>query len=154
MCGEVVEYAVMTELFVYGTLKQGGKWHHLMESSQFLGDDAIKGEMYVDVYFPYLFEGDDRIEGEVYDVQPKEYGVIAAMEGDDYNTQTVVSENGRSVVVFMANDDTKRDPEKRITVFDSASFFQKWLDETPRDSQSWEEYVKLGGKDPHAQPDE
>ena len=105
--------------------------------------------MYVDVYFPYLFDGTDTISGEVYDVGSEDYKRIAAMEGDEYGTSRVTTGNGRHVVVFTATDDSKRDPKSRITNFDALSFFKKWLDKTPRDSKSWKEFADLGGQEPN-----
>jgi gamma-glutamylcyclotransferase (GGCT)/AIG2-like uncharacterized protein YtfP len=54
------------ELFVYGTLKQGGKWHHLVSNEHFVGEDAIEGEMYLEKggTYPILFVGTDIIKGE------------------------------------------------------------------------------------------
>lgn len=141
----------MTELFVYGTLKQGGKWHHMMSGSDFLGLDTIQGEMFVDDYFPYLFNGTDIISGEVYDVRMEDYERIAAMEGDEYGTSKVTTGKNRQIVVFTAVDNSKRNPKNRITNFDAAAYFKKWLEDTPRDSDSWQEFVELGGQEPNTE---
>lgn len=138
----------MTELFVYGTLKEGGKWNHLMQHSTPLGDDVIKGEMYIDRYFPHLFEGTDKILGEVYDMDSEDYQRVVEMEGDEYTTQVVTTGKGREVVVFTAHDTAKRDPKRRVRYFAAPYYFRKWLAETPTDSQSWQEYRECGGKDP------
>lgn len=34
-------------MFCYGTLKDGGRWHHLIEKAEFIGDGKLSGfEMY------------------------------------------------------------------------------------------------------------
>jgi gamma-glutamylcyclotransferase (GGCT)/AIG2-like uncharacterized protein YtfP len=90
----------MKEMFLYGTLKKGGKWHQLVANEEFLGNDIVNGEKYMDKngYYPILFVGTDEILGEVYNVSPEAH-----------------------------------------------ESFKKWLESTPKDSDSFREFVHLGG---------
>lgn len=138
----------MKELFVYGTLKKGGKWHHLIEDEQFLGEDSVEGEMYLEKggYYPILYVGTDLITGEVYSVRPEAYDAVVALEADaNYDVVTVTTVGGRAVTVFYFTDETQKDPDRKIDNFDAPAFFQKWLDNTPQDSASYKEYMRSKG---------
>lgn len=141
----------MSELFVYGTLKQGGKWHHLIEDETYLGKDTVEGEMYLEKggYYPILFVGTDLITGEVYSVRPEAYDAVVALEADaDYDVVTVMTTGGRAVTVFYFKDESQKNPDQRIDNFDAPAFFQKWLAVTSPDSDSFKEYLALGGSVP------
>lgn len=136
------------KLFVYGTLKEGGKWHHLLQNSQRLEPgDSILGEMYLfeDVY-PVLFRGDDMIRGETYDVPDKDYSRVFELESDaNYVIDTVVTDRGHEAEVYFFQDESVKDPERQITEFDAIEYFHRWLEITPRDSESFQFFLEWGG---------
>jgi len=137
----------MTELFVYGTLTTGGKWHHLLENEPLLGKDKVEGALYLEKggYLPILFVGTDLIAGEVYSVSLDAYKAVVDLEGDaDYDVVTVMSVGGRAVTVFYFKDETQKNPDQKIEEFDAAAYFQKWLAATPPDSPSFREFIRLG----------
>ena len=74
----------MNKLFVYGTLKEGGKWHHILENSKFVGDGKLSGfEMYVlkDGFMPMIKESPgDVVYGEIYEVNDSTLDRIRLLE--------------------------------------------------------------------------
>src|SRR5258708_35246126 len=60
-------------LFVYGTLKKGESLHDLLEGAIYLGDDTVKGKLYTNGSYPYMFKGNKNVPGEVYEVTPNIY---------------------------------------------------------------------------------
>lgn len=138
------------ELFVYGTLKGGGKWHHLIENELFLGHDAIHGEMYLEKegFYPILYPGNDIIQGETYRVRDSVYQRVLALESDaDYDIKTVRAISEREVCVFFFKDESQKDPAKRLTEFHAAQYFKRWLGVTPKNSESYLSWVEWGGSE-------
>lgn len=135
-------------LFVYGTLKKGGKWYHLIENELFLGHDAVHGEMYLEKegFYPILYPGNDIIQGETYTVRESVYQRVLALESDaDYDIKTVNAIRGRAVSVFFFKDESQKDPERRIVEFHAEECFKRWLDVTPRNSESYRFFLEWGG---------
>lgn len=147
----------MTEfdtLFVYGTLKQGGKWSHLLDGQRLLGEDSIQGEMYLEENgsYPILYLGAGAVRGEVYQVDEDALGKVTELEADaGYEYVPIKTASGRDVSVFCYTDPSNLDPSTAILSFDAMSSFKKWLESTPEDSDSFREFIRLGGK--RAQPD-
>ncbi len=138
------------KLFVYGTLKQGGKWHHLLKGQAFLGNDSVLGEMYLDTegFYPILYQGSSTVDGEVYDVDEHAFNAVRDLESNaGYDCLQVQTRLGQTAMVYCYTDSPDRDPATRITTFDAAANFKQWLDATPRDSDSFQEFLRLGGKE-------
>jgi gamma-glutamylcyclotransferase (GGCT)/AIG2-like uncharacterized protein YtfP len=75
----------MKKVFVYGTLKQGGRFHPALEGCEFLGNKTLKGfEMY-DFHgsYPIVIKGDkdSKIHGEVYRVPAEVESILDQIEG-------------------------------------------------------------------------
>lgn len=135
-------------LFVYGTLKKGGKWHHLIENEAFLGHDAVHGEMYLEKegFYPILYPGNDIIQGETYAVRESVYQRVLALESDTgYDIKTVKAISGREVRVFFFKDESQKDPARRIIEFQAGEYFKRWLDVTPRNSEGYLFWLEWGG---------
>ncbi|OGE26147.1 hypothetical protein A3C26_01315 [Candidatus Daviesbacteria bacterium RIFCSPHIGHO2_02_FULL_39_12] len=135
-------------LFVYGTLKKGGKWHHLIANEVFLDQDAVHGEMYLEKgrFYPILYTGNDIIKGETYIVRESVYQRVLILESDaDYDIKTARAISGREVRVFFFKDESQKDPEKRIVEFHAEEYFKRWLDVTPRNSESYLFWLEWGG---------
>lgn len=134
----------MIELFVYGTLKQGGKWHFLLNGQEMLDVDSVEGELYLEKggYYPIMFEGSDQVMGEIYLVNAEVMARIMALEGEaDYDIKRVTTQGGYEVTVFFFNDQTQRRPEQKIEQFDASAFFELWLLDNPVGSQGFIEYL-------------
>jgi gamma-glutamylcyclotransferase (GGCT)/AIG2-like uncharacterized protein YtfP len=137
-------------LFVYGTLKHGGKWHHLLSGQVFLGEDYIHGDMYMDKggYYPVLYQGEGLVQGEVYGVDGLALESVKELEVDaGYDYVQTLTRSGDAVSVFCYTDSS---PEglARIETFDAVSCFRRWLEATPRDSDNYLEFINRGGQDP------
>lgn len=137
----------MHTIFVYGTLKQGGRWHHLLSSAKLLTlHDAINGALYLhpDLY-PMLFSGNKKISGETYVVSEEQYKKIVALEFE-YEKRTVTTEAGHVAEVFFYKDIQMKKKALHIEAFDAAAYFKKWLAITPKDSSSYQLFLRWGGK--------
>lgn len=139
----------MPEIFVYGTLKRGGKWHHLLENELFVGEDSVQGEMYLEKngYYPILYVGSESVPGEIYLVSEEAYKKVVELESDaDYDVQKVKTTNGIEVTVFYFQDMEQKSIERKIDNFDAQAYFDKWLSETDRNSDSFKAFLEWGGK--------
>lgn len=58
----------MTNVFVYGTLKKGGRFHHVLRDSRFIGEGEIEGQLYNIGAFPGLVQGAGAVKGELYEL--------------------------------------------------------------------------------------
>lgn len=135
-------------LFVYGTLKHGGKWHHLLANSKLITPDSVKGEMYLhkDLY-PVLFTGEDDISGETYLVPEGDYDKAVALESDAlYNVALIETASGHKAEVFFSTDESTRDPAHRIAHFDAEFYFKKWLEMASPSSESYQSFLEWGGR--------
>jgi len=68
-----------TKVFVYGTLKKGGHFHHILQDSRFIGEGAVEGQLYNLGAFPGLVQGEGEVKGELY-----EFGDGASLERLDH----------------------------------------------------------------------
>ena len=64
----------INKIFVYGTLKEGFRLHHLIKPFIVEKEKAyIKGSLYDTLYgYPVVFESEDKVYGEVYTVKNTE----------------------------------------------------------------------------------
>jgi len=101
-------------LFVYGTLKQGGKYHAYLEEANLVSEHAsAKGSLYdTGLGYPaFSLAGSDDVVGEVYDIPDVLWPALDFLEdcvGDESDlyekkTLTVQTENGTlEAVVYLA----------------------------------------------------
>lgn len=109
-------------------MKKGGKWHHLIEDQEFVREDAIYGEMYLNEagYYPVLYVGYGAVPGEVYRVSEPALQSVIELESDaNYDMQEVLTIGGILVKVFFFMDDTLKDSSRKIASFDAVSYFEK-----------------------------
>lgn len=121
------------KIFVYGTLKKGGKWHHLIENEDYLGQDTVRGEMYLEAggYYPILFQGEEEIPGEIYEVSPKALEAVVELESDaNYMLVQALTANGIPVELFYFTDESQKDPKRKLSEFDAKYYFEKWKKES------------------------
>jgi len=74
----------MPELFVYGTLKRGGRLHHHMEARgcKYLRDIELEGfKMYDFGWYPGIIPGDGAVKGEVFDITEEMLVHLDEVEG-------------------------------------------------------------------------
>lgn len=88
-------------VFVYGTLKRGFHNHGLLETSEYIGEDAIKGTL-IDFGLPGLIPGSGIVKGEVYDVNVETLTLLDRLEGHPnfYERKTTVTEGGWGVSYY------------------------------------------------------
>lgn len=101
-------------LFVYGTLKRGGKYHAYLEEANLVAEHAsAKGTLYdTELGYPaFSLAGNDDITGEVYDIPDVLWPALDFLEdcvgeeSDLYEKKilTVQTENGSAeAVVYIA----------------------------------------------------
>ena len=98
---------------VYGTLKKGYRYHHLMGDSKFIGTyyTVDKFDMYyIDAYhsYPYITDGDSSIKVEVYKVSDETLRDLDILEDapELYERRTVLLEGFDSpVYLYVINKD-------------------------------------------------
>jgi gamma-glutamylcyclotransferase (GGCT)/AIG2-like uncharacterized protein YtfP len=107
-------------LFVYGTLQRGGIWHHLLAREEFVGRDTVTGALYLHPCgaYPVLLPGDRTVPGEVFRVGPAAFERVARLEAGEYTPRDVMTGAGRSVTVFVCEDDRFRTPSRALESFD------------------------------------
>lgn len=83
----------MPLLFVYGTLKRGGRNHHLMAGGRFLADAVTRPEYRVFDLGPYpgLVESPDglAVRGELWELAAEAIPKLDAFEGADFARRPV-----------------------------------------------------------------
>lgn len=74
---------IMVKLFVYGTLKRGGKLHNVLGNSDYLGDYQTEKRWVLADFGPYpgLIPGEDEVKGELYEVDAVTLKRIDRVEG-------------------------------------------------------------------------
>ena len=115
-------------LFVYGTLQRGGIWHHLLAREDFVGCDTVAGALYLHPCgaYPLLFPGDRAVPGEVFRVGLAALERVARLEASEYTPRDVMTGVGRSVTVFVCEDDRLRIPSRALESFDPTRYHAAW----------------------------
>ena len=115
-------------LFVYGTLQRGGIWHHLLAREDFVGCDTVTGALYLHPCgaYPVMFPGDSAVPGEVFRVGPTALERVARLEADEYTPRDVMTGAGRSVTVFVCEDDRFCIPSRALESFDPTRYHAAW----------------------------
>lgn len=108
-------------LFAYGTLQRGGIWHHLLAWEEFVGRDTVTGGLYLHPcgVYPVLLPGDRAVPGEVFRVGPAAFERVARLEDGEYTPRDAMTGAGRSVTVFVCQDERFRTPSRALESFDS-----------------------------------
>lgn len=106
-------------LFVYGTLQRGGLWHHLLAREEFVEGDTVTGALYLHPCgaYPVLLPGDRPVPGEVFRVGPAAFERVACLEAGEYTPREVMTGAGRSVTVFVCEDERFRVPSRALSSF-------------------------------------
>jgi len=102
----------MTKIFVYGTLKKGGRLQTGLETK--VTKDTLKGTMYSLRAFPGIkLEGDSKVYGEVHEVDEKYLPLYDRIESEGwlYSRKEVVTESGTVCWVYEIIQDL---PEELI----------------------------------------
>ena len=73
----------MTNVFVYGTLRDGGRLHRYMQGATFVGKARVEGELFSLGSFPGAEFGSSQtwVEGEIYRVTPEILSRLDDLEG-------------------------------------------------------------------------
>ena len=93
-------------VFVYGTLRQGGRYHHLLEQATYLGTAKTSPRyVLVDVgsYPAMLKNGTQVIHGEVYEVNAPTLKELDVLEGvpELYTREQILLEDGSMVWTYF-----------------------------------------------------
>ena len=76
---------MIMNLFVYGTLKKGGKIHFFLKESRFIRYAILEGYSLYDINhgFPLMFEDPEgKVYGEIYEIDSDTLSSIDALEGE------------------------------------------------------------------------
>lgn len=98
----------MNRIFVYGTLKRGGRWYKIFDMekySTFIEEDALQAGTLHDYAksYPVLLEDEGRVQGEVFDVEDSLLKAICDLEvGAGYVRKMSKTEKGHDVSFFVA----------------------------------------------------
>ena len=69
-------------IFIYGTLRRGGRAHHLMQGAEFVAEGSISGRLvHVDEYPGLILCDDRRVTGELYAVGDEKRSELDKYEG-------------------------------------------------------------------------
>lgn len=95
----------MTEkVFVYGTLKRGGRLSRYMYRTNFICEDILEDfDMYTNGYFPMIVEGSGVVYGEVYEIDKAEIPRLDRVESEGliYRRTTVITKAGHEVYAYV-----------------------------------------------------
>ncbi len=98
----------MRQVFVYGTLKRGYRWHFLLKSAKYLGDRVIPGFKlinYTHGNYPIMLvssEVEDLVYGEMYEVDDATWKQLLLLERGYAPTEVQ-----QDLFAFVAEEDTK-----------------------------------------------
>lgn len=95
-------------VFVYGTLKRGGKFNGSLESQTFLGpgETVLPRPLFIGAY-PYVLrtKGKVPVKGEAYEVSPECFAVLDRIEGHPglyrREKEEIILQNGKRIVAWM-----------------------------------------------------
>lgn len=100
---------MMINVFVYGTLKKGGRYHHLLEDSEFLGDDDTVDSYTLRSLGPFpgvTLESCIKIKGELYSINENILKKLDILEGYPhfYNRIIIGLESGNNAWMYYLTD--------------------------------------------------
>jgi gamma-glutamylcyclotransferase (GGCT)/AIG2-like uncharacterized protein YtfP len=107
---EAIAVKNLIPLFVYGTLRDGEKNHHMLEGAEFLGNKILPGFVRTEGIGPAIIPGDegDSVEGELYSVEPEALEKIDEYEGDEYPRELARLEDGTEVSAYIYRPKQKK----------------------------------------------
>lgn len=91
-------------MFVYGTLKRGGRNHHWLEGARWAGEASLDGVVLHDLGpFPMAVIGADRVFGEVYAVEASGLARLDELEGYPrlYDRRQLPLNDGRLAWIYL-----------------------------------------------------
>ena len=103
----------MQQVFVYGTLKQGGQLHRALEESEFIGEAVTDPEftmINLGWYPGVLHVGETKIHGEVFNIDDDTLKALDRIEGYPslYDRKFVNTSLGEAIM-YIYNKDNVRD---------------------------------------------
>lgn len=99
-------------LFVYGTLKLGGRLHHHMKGATFVCDDVVTNcNLYMLDWYPAVTKGLLEVQGQVYEIDDRLLRIMDQVEGEGtlYKREQRKTKNGHSVWMYFYLGDVRRD---------------------------------------------
>jgi len=94
-------------IFVYGSLRRGGRWHHVLDGSRFVGLGRTRAEWTLVPVGPYpgLVPGSESIEGELFLVSAEVLAVVDRLEEHPhlYRRTVLRLEDGRPCEAYRFN---------------------------------------------------
>jgi len=93
----------MEKVFVYGTLKKGGRLNpYYMGKSTFIKEDTVKGNLYTLGSYPAITEGKNDVPGEIFEMPEEDFENVKLMEESaGYETKILKTKSNESVKVFV-----------------------------------------------------
>lgn len=84
---------------VYGTLKKGRFWHHLIINEKFIKDDLIVGQLWIDERgLPVFTDGEKDVPVEVYEISEDTFNMLKSFEENaGYETTLIKTKSGLRV---------------------------------------------------------
>jgi len=92
-------------IFIYGTLRRGGRAHHLMAGAEFLSDGTIQGRLvHVDQYPGLIRDSEHRVKGELYRVSDE---LIKELDHFEGCFESPIHYTRESVEVLLGNGESQ-----------------------------------------------
>lgn len=93
-------------VFVYGTLKRGGRLHDALRYANFLGvhsTDPVYAMYTTNDLYPYICDGNSVVHGEVFEVDDENLRYLDRVEGypDFYNRKLIETPWGDAWVYYI-----------------------------------------------------
>lgn len=120
---------MLHKVFVYGTLKRGGRLHHNLspnkhKNSRFVCEDTVSNcDLYMIQWYPGVDDGDGIVGGEVYEIDEPMLARMDELEDEGilYRRTLKTTQSGHDVWIYMYLGDV--DPASKVVsgIFDVAS---------------------------------
>ena len=108
----------MDRVFVYGSLRRGGRAHALLAEGRFLGvTESVPGYTMLDLgAYPALVPGEDAIVGELYEASPGLIRRLDAYEGvpDLFVREKIALADGTEAWVYIFRNTHRREDWPRV----------------------------------------
>lgn len=103
-------------LFIYGTLKRGGRWHWKLNGQQFMGEAATVPEymLHLNVNYPMIYwvgEGGVSVQGELWEVDARCLKQLDTLEMYPvvFDRQPIELTNGQFATVYIPRNQNPGD---------------------------------------------
>jgi gamma-glutamylcyclotransferase (GGCT)/AIG2-like uncharacterized protein YtfP len=117
---------MLHKIFVYGTLKRGGRLHHNLSpnkhnNSRFVCEDTVSNcNLYMIQWYPGVDDGDGIVAGEVYEIDEPMLAQMDELEDEGilYRRTLKTTQSGHDVWIYMYLGDV--DPTSKVVsgIFD------------------------------------